>query len=177
MTSQIYKRFLQLYNEKRGKNASSIKMYKPFKEGFLHPTMYKKVFSKEEAIDPVTQAFVNYKKEIVMDTQEEEKLERLQNQREQMLGVVREGLDKLPQNGYSLNSKLRTIDDAEWDYREFREVLKEKRAGLKELDHLDEMINDFNYVMFHQHFFGEDNEFELAKADLWFNSPGIDMLF
>jgi len=77
MTSQIYKRFLQLYNEKRGKNASSIMMYKPFKEGFLHQTMYKKVFSKEEAIDPVTQAFVNYKKEIVMDTQEEEKLEKL----------------------------------------------------------------------------------------------------
>ena len=71
-------------------------MYKPFKEGFLHPTMYKKVFSKEEAIDPVTQAFVNYKKEIVMDTQEEEKLEKLHIQREQMLGVVREGLDKLP---------------------------------------------------------------------------------
>jgi hypothetical protein len=52
-------------------------MFKPFKEGFLHPTMYKQVFSKEEAIDPVTQAFVSYKKEIVMDTQEEEKLEKL----------------------------------------------------------------------------------------------------
>ena len=78
MTSQIYKRFLQLYSEKKGsKTASSIMMFKPFKEGFLHPTMYKQVFSKEEAIDPVTQAFVSYKKEIVMDTQEEEKLEKL----------------------------------------------------------------------------------------------------
>jgi len=38
-----------------------------------------------------------------MDTQEEEKLERLQMEREKLVGVVKEGLDRLPQNGYSLN--------------------------------------------------------------------------
>jgi hypothetical protein len=39
------------------------------------------------------------------------------------------------------------------------------------------MINDMNYMMFHQHLFGELNEFELAKRDQWFNSPGLDLLF
>lgn len=39
------------------------------------------------------------------------------------------------------------------------------------------MINDFNYMMFHQHLFGDLNEFELAKRDQWFNSPGLDLLF
>ncbi len=39
------------------------------------------------------------------------------------------------------------------------------------------MINDFNYMMFHQHLFGELNEFELAKRDEWYNSPGLDLLF
>ena len=38
------------------------------------------------------------------------------------------------------------------------------------------MTNDFNYVMFNQHLFGDQNEFELAKRDQWFNCPGRDLL-
>jgi len=87
---------------KATKSAISNKLFKPFKEGYLHPKMYKQVFSNEQQIDPVTQAFVSYKKEVVMDTQEEEKLERLQMEREKLVGLVKEGLDRLPQNGYSL---------------------------------------------------------------------------
>ncbi len=41
---------------------------------------------------------------------------------------------------------------------------------------MDEMINDFNYMMFHQHLFGQLNEFELARKDILYNSPGLDML-
>ena len=52
--------------------------FKYFKNGYLHSKMYDKVFSKEEIEeDPVAQAFGNYKKEVLMDTEEEEKLERL----------------------------------------------------------------------------------------------------
>lgn len=112
-----------------------------------------------------------------MDTQEEEKLEKLQTEREKLVGVIKEGLDKLPQNGYTLQSHFRDIEKAEHEYKSFRESLKKKRESLKELDYLDEMINDFNYMMFHQHNFGELNEFELAKRDLWFNDPGLDLLF
>lgn len=83
----------------------------------------------------------------------------------------------MPQSGYSLTAKLREIEANEAEYKEFRESLKSKRKTLSELDYLDEMINDFNYMMFHQHLFGELNEFELAKRDLWFNSPGLDLLF
>lgn len=93
------------------------------------------------------------------------------------VGLIREDLDRLPQNGYSLYSKFRDIEDSEYNYRRFREMLAAKREGLKELDPLDEMINDFNYIMFHQHLFGGLNEFELAKLDEWFNSPGLDCLF
>lgn len=39
------------------------------------------------------------------------------------------------------------------------------------------MINDFNYMMFHQHLFAELNEFELAKRDQIFNSPGLDLFY
>ncbi len=46
-----------------------------------------------------------------------------------------------------------------------------------ELDNLDEMINDFNYLLFHQHMFGELNEYELAKLDILYNSPGMDLMF
>ena len=112
-----------------------------------------------------------------MDTEEEEKLERLQHQREKLVGVVKDGLNKLPQNGYTLSSIFKGIEENEKEYKKFRELLKSKRQSLKELDQLDEMINDFNYVMFHQHFFGELNEFDLAKRDQWFNSPGLDLLF
>lgn len=88
-----------------------------------------------------------------------------------------EDLERLPQNGYSLQSKLRDIEQKEFDYLLFRESLKSKRKTFQELDYLDEMINDFNYMMFHQHLFAEQNEFELAKKDQWFNSPGLDLLF
>ena len=125
-------------------------MYKPFKEGYLHPSIYDKVFSNDSvSIDPVTQAFVNYRKEVVMDTAEEEKLENLQVEREKLIGVVKDGLDALPQNGYSLSSKFREIEEKEYDYKHFRDSLGKKRKGLQELDYLDEMINDFNYMMFH----------------------------
>jgi DNA repair exonuclease SbcCD ATPase subunit len=126
----------------------------------------------------VTQAYTNYKKEVVMDTEEELKLERLEAEREKALNIVKEDLEKLPQNGgNSLHAKFREIESKENEYREFREDLKSKRQNLSELDYLDEMINDFNYMMFHQHLFGELNEYELAKRDLIFNSPGLDLLF
>jgi hypothetical protein len=70
MTSMVYKRFQQLYSTgKPRKTALTTKMYKPFKEGYLHSAMYQKVFSKQEEDqnDPVAQAFVQYKKEIVMN--------------------------------------------------------------------------------------------------------------
>jgi len=72
MTSQVYKRYQNLYQGgKNKKSAESNKMYKPFKEGYLHSKQYKKTFSKgeeEEEDDPVSQALANYKKEVVMDT-------------------------------------------------------------------------------------------------------------
>lgn len=69
--------------------------------------MYDKVFTNEEQLDPVTQAFVSYRKEVVMDTAEEEKLERLQAEREKLVGLEMEDMEKLPQNGYSLTGKFR----------------------------------------------------------------------
>lgn len=103
-------------------------------------------------------------------------MERLQKEREKQVGVVKEGMDYLPQNGYSMYSKFRSIEKQENEYKKFRETLKTKRKTLSELDNMDEMINDFNYMMFHQHLFGQLNEFELAKRDLLYNSPGLDML-
>jgi hypothetical protein len=76
-------------------------------------------------------------------------LERLQAEREKLVGAVKDGLNRLPQNCYSLESKFAEIDEAELDYKIFRDSLKKKRKTLEELDVLDEMINDFNYVMFH----------------------------
>jgi hypothetical protein len=55
----------------------------------------------------------------------------------------------LPQNGYTLYEKCRDIEYQENEYKGFREQLKTKRKNLEELDYLDEMINDFNYMMFH----------------------------
>jgi hypothetical protein len=72
---------------------------------------------------------------------------------------------------------LRQIEAQEFDYKNFRETLKLKRKTLGELDNLDEMINDFNYLLFHQHMFGELNEFELSKLDNFYNSPGMDLMF
>ena len=112
-----------------------------------------------------------------MDTQEAERLEKLHEEREKLVGLVKEDLDKLPQNGYSVEGKFRDVESQEFEYLLFRESLKKKRKGVEELDYLDEMINDFNYMMFHQHLFGELNEFELAKRDQIFNSPGLDLLF
>lgn len=89
----------------------------------------------------------------------------MQKEREKIVGVVKEDLVYLPQNGYSLYEKCRDIEYQENEYKSFRESLKSKRKNLEELDYLDEMINDFNYMMFHQHLFGELNEFELAKRD------------
>ena len=48
-----------------------------------------------------------------------------------------------------MTSKFRDIEETEYDYKIFRESLKKKRKSMKELDYLDEMINDFNYMMFH----------------------------
>lgn len=76
-----------------------------------------------------------------------------------------------------MTGKLREIEAQEIEYKQFREALKLKRKTLGELDFLDEMINDFNYLLFHQHMFGELNEFELAKWDNFFNSPGMDLMF
>ena len=76
-----------------------------------------------------------------------------------------------------MTDKLREIEIGEYDYKNFREALKVKREALAELDYLDEMINDMNYMMFHQHLFGVRNEFELAKLDNMYNSPGRDLLF
>jgi hypothetical protein len=70
MTSMVYKRFQYLYsNLKARKVALTTKMYKPFREGYLHSAIYHKVFSKQEEDenDPVSQAFAQYKKEVVMD--------------------------------------------------------------------------------------------------------------
>jgi hypothetical protein len=70
MTSMVYKRFQHLYSSlKARKVALTTKMYKPFKEGYLHSAMYQKVFSKPEVDenDPVALAFEKYKKEIIMD--------------------------------------------------------------------------------------------------------------
>ncbi len=86
-------------------------------------------------------------------------------------------MEHLPQNGYSVTDKLREIELNEYAYKDFREALKVKREALAELDYLDEMINDMNYMMFHQHLFGERNEFELTKLDNMYNSPGRDLLF
>lgn len=60
-----------------GGQADTQKLYKPFKEGYLHSSIYDKVFTSVETLDPYSQAFKSYKKEVVMDTAEEEKLERL----------------------------------------------------------------------------------------------------
>ena len=73
--------------------------FKFFNMGFLHSKMYQKVFSREEEegeIDPVTQAYISYKKEVHMDTAEEEKLERLQAEREKLVGIVKENLERMP---------------------------------------------------------------------------------
>jgi hypothetical protein len=48
-----------------------------------------------------------------------------------------------------LYEKCRDIEYSENEYKAFREALKAKRKNLDELDYLDEMINDFNYMMFH----------------------------
>jgi hypothetical protein len=49
MTSMVYKRFQHLYSSLAPRKiALTTKMYKPFKEGYLHSTMYQKVFSKQE---------------------------------------------------------------------------------------------------------------------------------
>jgi hypothetical protein len=72
---------------------------------------------------------------------------------------------------------MREIEAQEIEYKQFREALTNRRKNLGELDYLDEMINDFNYLLFHQHVFGEMNEFELAKLDKRFNSPGMDLMF
>lgn len=151
MTSQVFKRYQHLYTQKNKDKkgaAQSQKLYKEYTEGYLHSKMYKKVFSKteEDEDDPVTQALSSYKKEVVMDTEEEEKLERLQIEREKIVGTVSKKMERLPQNGYSLYGKFRQIEEAEFEYRQFREALKKKRASFKELDALDEMINDFNYM-------------------------------
>ncbi len=71
------------------------------------------MFSKQETAedDPVEQALKQYKKDMVMDQQEEERLERLQKEREKQVGAVKEGLEHLPQNGYSLYSKFRSIEN------------------------------------------------------------------
>ena len=63
--------------------------------------------------------------------------------------MVREDLVYLPQTGYSLYEKCLDIEYMENEYKGFREALKAKRKNLEELDYLDEMINDFNYMMFH----------------------------
>jgi len=76
-----------------------------------------------------------------------------------------------------VTSKMREIEAQEIEYKQFREALTNRRKNLGELDYLDEMINDFNYLLFHQHVFGEMNEFELAKLDKRFNSPGMDLMF
>lgn len=72
-------------------------------------------------------------------------MEKLQQEREKLVGTVKEHLDRLPQNGYSVTDKLRQIEAQEFEYKQFRETLKLKRKTLGELDFLDEMINDFNY--------------------------------
>ncbi len=85
MTSMVYKRYQHLYgSDAPKKKAHTTKMYKPFKEGYLHSAIYQKVFSKqqEEEDDPVAQAMAQYKKDMVMDQQEEERLEKLQKERE-----------------------------------------------------------------------------------------------
>jgi hypothetical protein len=48
-----------------------------------------------------------------------------------------------------VTGKLRDIEAKEFEYKQFREALKLKRKSLGELDYLDEMINDMNYMMFH----------------------------
>jgi hypothetical protein len=65
------------------------------------------------------------------------------------VGIVKEDLEHLPQNGYSVTSKMREIEALEIEYKEFREALVTRRKTLGELDYLDEMINDFNYLLFH----------------------------
>ncbi len=65
------------------------------------------------------------------------------------MGIVKEDLEHLPQNGYSVTSKMREIEALEIEYKEFREALVTRRKTLGELDYLDEMINDFNYLLFH----------------------------
>jgi hypothetical protein len=120
MTSQVFKRYQHLYtNKKDKKSATSQKLYKEYTESYLHSKLYKKVFAKtqEDEEDPVTKALSSYKKEVVMDTDEEEKLERLQQEREKIVGAVKKTMDRLPQNGYSMFSKFRQIEDNEYEYK------------------------------------------------------------
>ena len=73
----------------------------------------------------------------------------MQQEREKVVGIVKEDLEQLPQNGYSVTSKMREIEAKEIEYKEFRDALVSRRKTLGELDYLDEMINDFNYLLFH----------------------------
>lgn len=54
--------------------------------------------------------------------------------------------------------------------------MKKNNKRLKRLKELDEMVADYNTSLFHLHLFGEFNEFELSKLDLWFNNPAMDHL-
>ena len=47
---------------------------------------------------------------------------------------------------------------------------------MRNLDSLEEMIHDTNYLVFNQHLFGEFNGLEAALLDQWFNSHAIDLL-
>ena len=59
-TSMVFKRFQHLYDNKKKveRAVQTSKMYKPFKEGYLHSQMYQTVFAKtqKDEEDPVTQA-------------------------------------------------------------------------------------------------------------------------
>ena len=40
---------------------------------------------------------------------------------------------------------------------------------------LDEMVTDFDKMLFNLHLFCGFNEVELTRLDEWFNSPGLDL--
>lgn len=67
--------------------------------------------------DPFGQALQDYRREVILNTEEEESLEALQLVRDEHIGFKEERIKSLKSWGYQLQSYCRKIEERETEYK------------------------------------------------------------
>lgn len=108
---------------------------------------------------------MSYRQDLVLNTEEEDRLDEQQRVKEKVLGVKQTKLKSIPRTGNNIQPKIRELEKKEYQYRIFRKSLKKTKPELSKIKDLDEMISDFNYLQFNQHLFSQFNELVATKQD------------